>query len=353
MTFTGGLASINAALGDFTYTPDTGHTGSDTLIVLTSDLGHTGSGGVQTDTDTIDITVSTAAPTIPAAGVNTNPATPDEVLQEGEILDGLTQLLITFSEDMNNSISGDEVTNPANYLLLHSGSDHSFQTGDCAEVKSGAGVDPADVQIPITLITYKSSTYTASLNFGSVLGDGLHRLYACGTATLRDLAGTALAGDGTNTGTDFTRDFSIDAPAGSAESLPSTGFAPGWNIQLPAQPDKKAYAETGLQLVIPGLDVSVDIVGVPRSGSGWDVSWLGAGAGWLSGSAYPTWSGNMVLTGHVWDAGNQPGLFRNLKALQYGDRIEILAFGRRFIYGVRENSLLLPRQMGSVFQHEE
>ena len=76
------------------------------------------------------------------------------------------------------------------------------------------------------------------------------------------------------------------------------------------------YQSTDLMLQIPALDQEMRIVGVPNTSSGWDVSWLGDDAGYLYGSAFPTWEGNTVLSAHVWDANNNPGPFANLKDLR-------------------------------------
>jgi len=119
------------------------------------------------------------------------------------------------------------------------------------------------------------------------------------------------------------------------------------------QPADKAYASTDLWMEIPKLGVKMSIVGVPQTVDGWDVSWLGKESGWLNGSAYPTWSGNSVLTGHVWDALNQPGPFARLKELKYGDQIRIHASGQVFTYEVTESSLIPPSSITTAFKHEE
>jgi len=106
-------------------------------------------------------------------------------------------------------------------------------------------------------------------------------------------------------------------------------------------------------LEIPELGVSISVVGVPQTSDGWDVTWLGSNAGWLNGTAYPTWNGNSVITGHVWDAFNRPGPFIQLKKLQFGDQINIHAFGQVYVYEVRENRLVLPDQTKIVLKHEE
>ncbi len=102
-----------------------------------------------------------------------------------------------------------------------------------------------------------------------------------------------------NDGADFSGDFTV---AGAAANLPKTGFTPGHVTRLPAQPDELKYTSySDLELEIPSLGVKLPVVGVPRSGDSWDVSWLNDQAGWLEGSVFPTWDGNSVLTAHVWD----------------------------------------------------
>jgi LPXTG-site transpeptidase (sortase) family protein len=114
-----------------------------------------------------------------------------------------------------------------------------------------------------------------------------------------------------------------------------------------------AYTATDIWLEIPKLGVKMTIVGVPRTKDGWDVTWLNQNAGWLDGSAFPTWNGNSVLTGHVWDALNRPGPFVHLMDLKYGDQIKIHAFGQVYIFEVTENSKISPLGTSTVFKHAE
>lgn len=82
--------------------------------------------------------------------------------------------------------------------------------------------------------------------------------------------------------------------------LPDTGFHPGRITRLEPQPEDKRYtAQEDFWLEIPSQKVKMDIVGVPRVDGEWDVSWLGKSAGYLEGSAFPTYSGNSILTGHA------------------------------------------------------
>ena len=122
---------------------------------------------------------------------------------------------------------------------------------------------------------------------------------------------------------------------------------------MPARPEAKAHADTGLNLEIPSLGVQAPVVGVPPSSGGWDVSWLGDAVGWLQGTAFPTWEGNTVLTAHVWNADNSPGVFIGLKSLRFDDHILLHVEGRTYVYAVRENRLLAPNDVSVALAHRE
>jgi VCBS repeat-containing protein len=70
MTFTGTLADINVALNGLRYAPGLNYNGNDTLAVLVNDQGNTGSGGAQSASANIAITVSAVndAPTLSVPG---------------------------------------------------------------------------------------------------------------------------------------------------------------------------------------------------------------------------------------------------------------------------------------------
>jgi LPXTG-site transpeptidase (sortase) family protein len=138
-----------------------------------------------------------------------------------------------------------------------------------------------------------------------------------------------------------------------AVQLPAAGFAPGVQTQLPVQPESLAYQDSGaLQLEIPALGVQMPITGVPQSGAGWDVRWLGDQAGYLEGTAFPTWEGNTGIAGHTVLADGGPGPFARLYTLGWGDPVIIHAWGKRYIYEVRETSLVKPEAL-AVLKHEE
>jgi hypothetical protein len=75
LVFTGTVANINTALATLTYTPTANYSGADTLSIVTNDLGNSGTGGAQSDSDTVAITVNAVndAPvnTVPGAQIGT------------------------------------------------------------------------------------------------------------------------------------------------------------------------------------------------------------------------------------------------------------------------------------------
>lgn len=136
--------------------------------------------------------------------------------------------------------------------------------------------------------------------------------------------------------------------------LPDTGFAPGQISVLAEQPADKTYQKlNGFWLDVPGLRLQTPLVGVPAENGAWDVTWLGNNAGYLMGTAFPTWEGNTVITGHVWNADNQPGIFVDLKTLAYGDEIRIHAWGEIYTYEVTANRRVSPQTPNVVFEHKE
>ncbi len=266
---------------------------------------------------------------------------------------GPSAFTVTFSEAAQNPAGddgADDVTNPANYLLLEEGSATGFSTTSCAALST------EDALQTVSSVTYNAATFVSQVSLPSALPAGNYRLHVCGTTSIVNAGGIPL-----NNGRDYTFDFTVQAAAevvtltSSGTSLPATGFARGRESALPARSPANTYAKySDLWLQIPSLGVESAIVGVSQTSSGWDVSWLGQSTGWLQGSAFPTWQGNTVLTGHVWDADNTPGIFAQIKKLKYGERFSIHAYGQEYIYEVRENRWLWSGSaVQKVFQHEE
>ena len=136
--------------------------------------------------------------------------------------------------------------------------------------------------------------------------------------------------------------------------VPETGFAPDLATMLPEQPAELAYTKSNLWIEIPSLGVKQEIVGVPQTEAGWDVSWLADSIGYLQGTAFPTWAGNSVLTGHVTGTDGLPGVFADLGTLGWGKQIIIHAYGQKYIYEVRTvDKWSNPDSTRVIEKHEE
>jgi LPXTG-site transpeptidase (sortase) family protein len=259
----------------------------------------------------------------------------------------ITQLKVTFSKAVVSGGGATAGDDPGNYLLMEKGANDTFDTLSCVGT---AQTD--DISINIDTVTYNAASFTATLNIngGTALPNGTYRLFICGTTSIFDLIGLELNGGLSDAQINFTVGNSPVVSA--AEILPDTGFAPYRVTELPAQSANLAYTSTEVTLNIPKLGVEMPIVGVPLVDGEWDTAWLNGSAGWLEGSAFPTWAGNTVLTGHVWDAWNRPGVFNNLKDLQHGDQFTISAYGTVYTYEVRSSERVYANDL-SVLAHSD
>lgn len=136
------------------------------------------------------------------------------------------------------------------------------------------------------------------------------------------------------------------------DELPRTGFAPGLISRTPERPAGTNDAATGLTIEIPVLGIKTSIVGLEKSGTTWDVTWLGNQLGYLDGTAYPTWPGNTVITGHVYGADGLPGPFVNLEKLKWGDQLVLHSYGQDFTYEIRSVTNVDPQDT-SAFAHKD
>jgi LPXTG-site transpeptidase (sortase) family protein len=139
---------------------------------------------------------------------------------------------------------------------------------------------------------------------------------------------------------------------GGTSSLPETGFAPNKVTDLRNLPREEYIQTGGISIEVPSLTIDIPIVGVPLRNGDWNVTWLGQEAGWLEGSAFPSWKGNSVITSHVYLSNGLPGPFVNLIKLKYGEKVIIHAYGQKFTFEVRSNEVVEPRDT-SAFRHEE
>jgi LPXTG-site transpeptidase (sortase) family protein len=344
-----GLFTVQPAIspgGTLTFVPVSGAVGSAHVAIALSDNGGTANGG--NDTSSTVIFTITAAPFPFVTDVNVT-ASSVSIPPGGTIIGRVNSLTIIFDMGVDNP-SGDtstnDVTNPANFMLLQTGPNNVFDTPHCA-----AGLSGDDVGLSSGAVLYDGAIFSAivTINNGNILPDGDYRLCVCGTTSIT-AGGIALGGDGVNSGTDYLLDFSVVVP----ESLPDTGFAPDLYTTLPPQPMESIFdAYPGLWLKIPSQEIMIPIVGVPLREGKWDVAWLANQAGWLEGSAFPTRAGNSVLTGHAVNRSGSPGPFSTLGELQFGDEIIIGAWGQQYIYKVRSSWSVDPDDTLSVMRHDD
>ncbi len=268
---------------------------------------------------------------------------------DGAILStGTSTLRVQFNRAALSDGSGDAANSITNYLLVEDGADNIFDTQTCL-----VGVAGDDTALTISNASYDAGTRTATLtvNSAAFVAGGRYQLLVCGTASIYDTLGNELNGGATDTSIVFSIAATVDP--GTATVLPATGFPIGLQTLLPLQPLAKSYTSSEMILEIPSLNQKMSIIGVPLVDGIWDVSWLGTNAGYLAGTAYPTWAGNTVLTGHVWDALNQPGPFARLKNLRYGELLKIHSGESVYIYEVRDNRVVKPSSIQAVIRHEE
>lgn len=141
--------------------------------------------------------------------------------------------------------------------------------------------------------------------------------------------------------------------SGSGVDMPDTGFAPDSVTLLPARPENLYSQYSDLSLEIQSIGVNSAIVGLSSKGNKWDVTWLENDLGYLEETAFPSWNGNSVITGHVYKADGTPGPFEKLNLLKYGDQVNLHIFGLNYVYEVREVVTIQPDDIGAVMRHED
>jgi LPXTG-site transpeptidase (sortase) family protein len=134
--------------------------------------------------------------------------------------------------------------------------------------------------------------------------------------------------------------------------IPVTGFKPNVVTDLSRFQFEVYTTQGDVTLEIPSLGVNISVVGVPLRNGEWNVAWLGKQAGWLEGSAFPSWRGNSVLTAHSYLSSGNPGPFANLNRLKFGDKVIVHAYGQQNIFEVHTNLIVRPDDR-SVMKHEE
>jgi LPXTG-site transpeptidase (sortase) family protein len=234
---------------------------------------------------------------------------------------------------------------PAPAPINHCGGDLSALAGtQIIELTNGSLTASSSCIIVVSVTSTQAGKYQNTIPAGTLTSGQGATNHAPATDTLVVQTKKNKGGSNNNKKTPA-------AVAANAFVIPVTGFAPGrvTRLERSIQP---AYEVSNLSIEIPVIKVKTAIVGVETSNGSWDISWLQNQVGWLNGTAYPTWKGNSVLTGHVVNADGKPGVFFHLKSLAIGEYIFVYDSGYRYTYQVVSNALVQPND-ASVMKHED
>ena len=133
MTFTGTVSDINTALNGMTYSAP-GSTGSVTLTIVSNDLGHTGSGGAQSDSDNVTITINSTPDSPPVVTTTGSALSYTENAGAVAIDSGLT---VTDSDDAN--LTSATVTISSNYASGEDSLSFTNQNGITGSYNAASG----------------------------------------------------------------------------------------------------------------------------------------------------------------------------------------------------------------------
>ena len=269
-------------------------------------------------------------------------------------------LVITIQNTGNIALSGMGFSDSLPAGLTISGESAPVPVNNCGgtltavsgtqliQLKDGSLEGSTSCAITVSITGNNSGSYVNTIPAGSLITDSdvsvTNSLPATDTLVISGSSGGGGRGKKNKT-------TNPSQTATSEFIIPVTGFAPGMVTKLDVT-SRPAYDATSLSIEIPVLKVNTSIVGVESKKGSWDVSWLQNQVGWLNGTAYPTWKGNSVLTGHVVNANGKPGVFSHLKSLGIGEYIFVNGAGYRYTYKVVSNTLVQPDD-ASVMKHED
>lgn len=134
----------------------------------------------------------------------------DSIFTDSDVSTAVTKFLVTLDQEVKDPVGDDledDVTNPANFILVEQGENETFQTLSCLD-----GLAADDVSITVNDVEYSSidSQAIVSVNDGQRLAVGAYRFIACGSTSIENLDNTKLDGNGDGTGgDDYIVDFTI------------------------------------------------------------------------------------------------------------------------------------------------
>ena len=133
------------------------------------------------------------------------------------------------------------------------------------------------------------------------------------------------------------------APSAVTESTPQVAPVPQIEtaIESPIRPSSPLPEHPTTRLVIPAMDLDIQVTISPIVNQTWQVDHLGTDwVGHLEGTASPGESSNVVLAGHVTVAHNVFGPFAGLGQLEEGDPIILYAGDQAYTYVVDYRQLV-------------
>ncbi len=138
-----------------------------------------------------------------------------------------------------------------------------------------------------------------------------------------------------------------EEPEQTGIQLPETGFSINQYFQ-PSKPMELSYVSLGMELQLPLLDVTMQLVWVPLTDNRWEVKWLEDRGGVLEGSAVPG-EGVSMIAAHNHLTNQRIGPFLFIGNLKENDRIFIRkSTGELIEFVVRYNALYKPNEFAEV-----
>ncbi|HEX8890651.1 MAG TPA: Calx-beta domain-containing protein, partial [Pyrinomonadaceae bacterium] len=237
LIFTGTITNINNALNGLVFSPTPGFDGAASIQITTDDQGNSGSGGAQTDTDTINITVN-------KGGVLAFSSATYSVSESGG------SITITV-----NRIGGSSGTTKVDYATSNgtatAGADYTAASGT---LTFGNGEITKTFNVPILEDSLNEANETVNLTLSNVQGSGDLGTPATAVLTINDndpqpsLSINDVSKNEGNSGTtQFT--FTVTLSAVSGQNV-SVNFATADGTATTADSDYQA--QSGTLTFVPG-----------------------------------------------------------------------------------------------------
>ncbi|NQD93315.1 hypothetical protein HP532_11725, partial [Pseudomonas sp. CrR25] len=248
MTFEGSLVDINAALNGLVFSPTPGYNGAASLQIVSNDLGLSGAGGVQTDSDTIAITVNSLNPAVTSVQVTD----PNGAYKVGDII----TVTVTFDQAVIVNIAGGAPT-----LLLETGTSDRQ-----ASYVAGSGSSTL-----IFSYTVQAGDVSADLDYqssGALSLNGATIRSASSADALLNLPPTGGAGSIAG-----QHDIVVDglAPSVTSVAVPANGtYVAGQNLDFTVNLSESVIVDTsgGSPRIAVSLDTGGTVYADYLSGSG-------------------------------------------------------------------------------------